>query len=189
MPRSKRRKKITKRKNTPVHQHTTFVSPSVFLYYRRHAMSAILCLLAIVCFAAYMIMYTQITTPTGDDRAMRLDAYFTKYHMPLAGYGPSFIAVADECGMDWRLLPAIAVRESSGGKHMQFNNPFGWGGAHIPFEDINHAIRVVAANLCGDNPKTARYYATPSIQKKLYYYNGTVIPSYPKEVMWIMKQF
>lgn len=188
MPQSKKRTKIIKRKNTPP-PYKTFLSTSVFLYYRRHAMSVVLFLVAIVGFAAYMIAYTQITTPTGDDRAVRLDAYFTKYKMPLAGYGPSFIAVADECGMDWRLLPAIAVRESSGGKHMQFNNPFGWGGARIPFEDINHAIRVVGLNLCGDNPKTARYYDTPSVRKKLYYYNGTVIPSYPKEVMWIMKQF
>ncbi len=124
-----------------------------------------------------------------DERAQKIDAYFEARSMPLAGYGDKFIKESDRCGLDWRLLPAIGVRESSGGKRMMNNNPFGWGSAKIYFKDFNEAIEVVATNLCGDNPKTARYYKDTDTMKKLHWYNGTVIPSYPSEVVFIMKMF
>ncbi|OIO18933.1 MAG: hypothetical protein CO029_01760 [Candidatus Magasanikbacteria bacterium CG_4_9_14_0_2_um_filter_41_10] len=124
-----------------------------------------------------------------DVRPERIDRYFAKNNMPLKGHGKTFVEAADTCGMDWRLLPAIAVRESSGGKHMQLNNPFGWGGAQIPFESIDDATRVVGQHLCGDEPDTAKWYSTTSTYEKLYRYNGTVISTYPAEVQWIMNQF
>jgi len=124
-----------------------------------------------------------------DERATRLETYFKKYNMPLAAYSKTFIEVADTCDMDWRLLPAIGVQESSGGKRMQYNNPFGWGGAKIPFTNLDEAIRVVGGHLCGTTSSTAKWYSTTSTQEKLYYYNGTVNSHYPDEVMWIMEQF
>ncbi len=186
MPRSKKKNTRTYRKRSAKKQP---LFPTLFLHYRRHLMSIILSISILFGSLIYILarVYAQPIFP--DDRPDRIDAYFEKYSMPLAGYGDTFVSVADRCGMDWRLLPAIAVRESTGGKRMQYNNPFGWGGAQIPFKDIDEAIQEVGKNLCGDNPKTARWYSTPSIQKKLYFYNGTVIPTYPKEVMWIMKQF
>src|SRR3989338_3116903 len=57
-------------------------------------------------------------------RAQRINEYFAKRDMPLAGFGDKFVKVADACGLDWRLLPAIGVRESSGGKHLINKNPF-----------------------------------------------------------------
>jgi len=139
----------------------------------------------LIVFIVFIISYV----PKPDTRITRLNTYFAKYDMPLEGHGSTFVQTADTCGMDWRLLPAIAVRESSGGKHMQRNNPFGWGSAEIPFTDIDDAIRGVGYNLCGFNTNTAKWYGTTSTEKKLYYYNGTVLPTYPDEVMWIMDQF
>lgn len=136
-----------------------------------------------------MLIYTQQEVMAPDGRPSRVDAYFEKHNAPLAGYGEVFVRVADACDMDWRLLPAIAMRESTGGKRMQYNNPFGWGGARIPFDSIEQAIEIVGKNLCGENPKTSAWYTTTSTERKLHYYNGTVIPSYPREVMWIMDQF
>lgn len=124
-----------------------------------------------------------------DDRADRLDAYFAKRNMPLEGYGAKFIEVADAYEMDWRLLPAIGVRESSGGKHMMNNNPFGWGSAKIKFDDFSEAIEEVAANISGNDKDTARYYKDKTVFQVLWAYNGTVMPTYPKEVMNIMKMF
>ena len=123
-----------------------------------------------------------------DDRVARIDQYFIDRTMPLAGHGDVFVAAADQCGMDWRLLPAISVRESSGGKHLLNNNPFGWGSAKIPFADFDEAIAAVANNLCGLNPATARYYENKSSYEKLWSYNGTVMASYPSEVMAIMEK-
>lgn len=121
-----------------------------------------------------------------DTRAARIDRYFELRSMPLAGYGKKMVEEADKCGMDWRLIPAIGVRESSGGKRLMNNNPYGWGSAKIYFEDFGEATEVLAWNLCGNNPNTARYYADNTAYEKLYWYNGTVLPSYPDEVVFIM---
>jgi len=124
-----------------------------------------------------------------DVRVQKIDAYFAKRNMPLQGYGKDFVEVADRYGLDWRLLPAISVRESSGGKRLLNNNPFGWGSAKIPFENFGDAIEVVGWNLSGNNPNTSGYYGTDDNRKKLYWYNGTVLPSYPSEVLGIMDLF
>lgn len=187
MPRSAQKKTVRTK--------TTKKRPKSRSFFSRHyktLIGAILCVSMVSGFGIYYIVKSQqpvaIALPP-DERPTRIDAYFSKYNMPMAGYGARLVAAADECGIDWRLLPAIAVRESTGGKRMQYNNPFGWGGAHIPFSDINDAIDVVATNLCGNNPNTDQWYSTTSTYKKLYYYNGTVVPTYPKEVQWIMEQF
>jgi hypothetical protein len=185
MPRAKKRTR--KKTHTP----SLFGKTYLTRFTRIQKYSAVIFFCVLILFGAGFYHSTQSYThvPLPDDRPHRIDTYFSERAMPLSGYGDRFVAVADACDMDWRLLPAIAIRESSGGKRMQYNNPFGWGGANIPFESIDQAIEEVGKNLCGNNPRTARWYSTPSIEKKLYYYNGTVIPSYPKEVMWIMKQF
>jgi hypothetical protein len=120
------------------------------------------------------------------ERIQRLENYFTRRDMPLAGHGAEFVEAAKKCKIDWRLLPAIGVRESSGGKHLLNNNPFGWGSAKIKFADFTDAIDGVSDNLCGFNPNTARYYGDKTTFERLWAYNGTVMPTYPKEVMDIM---
>lgn len=129
------------------------------------------------------------TALSTDDRSARLDKYFKKYNMPLSGYGQKFVEVADNCGIDWRLLPAISVQESTGGKYMRLNNPFGWASARIGFKDFNEAIEVVGGHLCGLNERTARYYKDKTSYEKLWSYNGTVNHSYPGRVLAIMNKF
>ena len=134
---------------------------------------------------------TKVEVSVNDLRQQKADAidlFFSERSMPLEGTGMTFILVAEKYGLDWNLLPAIAVRESSGGKQACGNNPFGWGSCKLHnFLSYEHAIEALGKNLGGANPKTARYYAGKSTQKKLYYYNGTVLPEYPDEVIAIMK--
>lgn len=131
----------------------------------------------------------KVETPV-DGRASRIDAYFAKYKMPLKGYGAKFIEVADKNGMDWRLLPAIAVQESTGGKHMCYNNPFGWGSCKIKFDSLEKAIEEVGLNLSGNDIATSRYYGGgKTIHQILWAYNGTVNSKYPGAVQNIMKKF
>ena len=119
------------------------------------------------------------------ERADSIDAFFAKRKMPLAGYGADFVAAANLCDMDWRLQAAIAAKESSGGKFMfKQNNPFGWGSAKFP--DLHEAIAVVGEHLCGLNENTARHYKDATTYDKLWHYNGTVINTYPREVISIM---
>ncbi|MCF7844027.1 glucosaminidase domain-containing protein [Candidatus Gracilibacteria bacterium] len=122
------------------------------------------------------------------EKANQIDSFFKSRSMPLNGTGMTFVMVAEKYGLDWRLLPAIAIRESSGGKAACGNNPFGWGSCKLHnFVSYEQAIEAIGRNLGGGNPGTARYYAGKTTMQKLYYYNGTVIPSYPDEVVQIMK--
>lgn len=64
-----------------------------------------------------------------DARAKIVENFFTDYQSPLANHSNFFIQVADKYNLDWRLLPAIAMQESNGGKRVIKNsyNPFGYG--------------------------------------------------------------
>ena len=124
------------------------------------------------------------------DRAEAIDRYFGVRGMPLEGHGMKMVEEAKKHDLDWRLLPAIAVQESGGGKHAIWrckNNPFGWASCDVKFESTEHAIEIVALNLAGGNPRTEKYYKNKDNKVKLYYYNGTVIPKYPQVVLSIME--
>lgn len=135
---------------------------------------------------------TQVVVSVDDVRekkAETIDTYFKDRSMPLEGTGMTFVLVAEKYGLDYRLLPAIAVRESSGGKQACGNNPFGWGSCKLHnFKSYGDAIESLGKNLGGANAKTARYYAGKDTAEKLYHYNGTVVESYPDEVMAIMEK-
>lgn len=146
-------------------------------------------------------LYTQVSSDIVVDgltqlqRAAKIDAFFlNRDNSPLAGYGIDMVQAADNYGIDWRLLPAIATIESNGG-HMMCksargkNNPFGWGSCKIPFETIEDAIDTVAKNLGGHNPKTATYYADKNLTDLLDAYNPPSIrPDYKKIVTWAMNK-
>lgn len=121
------------------------------------------------------------------EKADSIDAFFKSRSMPLQGTGMTFVLVAEKYGLDWRLLPAISVRESSGGKAACSYNTFGWGSCKLHnFHSYEEAIEAVGKNLGGANKSTARYYGGKSTLEKLYYYNGSVEPLYPGEVLAIM---
>lgn len=121
------------------------------------------------------------------EKAQKIDTYFKERSMPLEGKGLQFVLVAEKYGLDYNLLPAIAVRESSGGKAACGFNPFGWGSCHLDnFRSYDEAIETLGSHLGGAKKSTARYYAGKNNLEKLYFYNGTVIPAYPAEVLAIM---
>lgn len=126
-----------------------------------------------------------------DPRPDALDAYFKAKGMPLAGTGQAMVDAADENGLDWRLLPAIAVRESTGGKAACGFNPFGWASCKNStgeFESWEAAIKTVAAHLGGNVTSTRRYYGGKDTAGKLNAYNPpTIVPEYTAQVMAIMK--
>ena len=123
------------------------------------------------------------------EKAGLIDAYFKEHDAPLEGYGMKFVVEAEENDIDWRLLPAIAMRESTGGKQACKrvpNSVFGWGSCKISFESIEQSIEVVAKNLGGNNPNTDHHYEGKTTKQILRKYNS-VIPNYPAEVMRIME--
>jgi Mannosyl-glycoprotein endo-beta-N-acetylglucosaminidase len=122
------------------------------------------------------------------ERALKIEKYYSDRSMPLAKHAMDFVLVAEKYGLDWTLLPSIAIRESSGGKNDCYNNPFGWGSCKIKYNSYKDSIEAVGKNLGGSNPRTSSYYAGKTSKEKLYYYNGTVVPTYPDEVLSIMEK-
>lgn len=120
------------------------------------------------------------------EHAKKIDDYFAKRDMPLEGYGAKLVKVAEDNNIDWRLLPAIAIAESTGGKFAYNNNPFGWGSCKIKFKNFDEAIEVVAMNLGGNNPGTDEHYKGKTTKEKLYSYNGSVVPEYTGKVLAYM---
>lgn len=121
-----------------------------------------------------------------DTRAERINAYYGTWNLPLAGHGEFMVEMSDKYNLDWRLIPAIGMRETTGGKFACYNNPFGWGSCKIKFDNFEEAIETLARNLAGENPRTASYYKDKTSEEKLHFYNGTVIKTYVREVVKIM---
>ena len=120
---------------------------------------------------------------TATERAEKIDAYFAKYNLPLAGYGKMFVDAADREGLDWRFVAAKCFIESTCGKFMIKGsyNPLGWGCYSsrecIRFESYEQAINEVTAHLAGNREKTAKYYAGKTLSQKMSSYNS-VNPKY-----------
>lgn len=123
-------------------------------------------------------------------RAALIDSYFATRKLPLAGYGKVMVLAADKNDIDWRLIPAIAMRESTGGQNACQkvpNNPFGWGSCKIGFKTTTEAIESLARHLGGNHPKTNHYYANKETKQILETYNPpSIVPEYAKQVMKIM---
>ncbi len=127
-------------------------------------------------------------------RANAIDAYFEARKMPLAGYGKKFVEVSEANDIDWRLLPAISVIETTGGKNLCKKisqdkkwNPFGWGSCKIGFKSFDEAIETVGRNLGGNNPNTAHHYEDKTNKEILEKYNPpSIVPDYAKKVMKVM---
>lgn len=124
------------------------------------------------------------------ERAAKIDAFFAGRDMPLAGSGRKMVEVAEANGLDWRLLPAIAVRESTGGRQACKkvpNNAFGWASCKIGFKSVDEAIATIGNHLGGNHPKTAMHYDGKDTLGILNSYNPpSIVPTYAKEVFRIM---
>jgi len=99
---------------------------------------------------ASLLLYLLIVPQAlaSDYRALQLRSYLEKVGSPMVGYETIMIKVAENHGLDWTLLAAIAGTESTFGKRMphQCINPYGWGVygqnklCFTSFEDAIHKV-------------------------------------------------
>ena len=133
---------------------------------------------------------------TAQQRADQIDAFYTQRNVPLAGYGTVMVNDADKYGIDWKIVPAIAYMESTGGQHacpgkhgQPSYNAFGYGGCTISFKSYNEAIDTVSRDIAGLIPSTASYFAGKSVGQIIDAYNPpAVAPTYHKNVLWTMNK-
>lgn len=127
-----------------------------------------------------------------EEKAAKIDAYLLKNKMPLAGNGMKMVLAAEKYELDWRMIPAIAVRESTGGRFAckKFpENAWGWHSCKAGLGgSTDAAIDLIAQHLSGNNPNTARYYSTKTTPKEILqtYNPPSVVPTYAAEVMSVM---
>jgi len=116
-----------------------------------------------------------------DLREAILRKFLKDKHCPDQEFTEVFIAEADAHGLDWRLLPSLALIESGGGRNFKGNNLFGWANGKQTFTTIGEAIHTVASTL-----SHGRAYRGKDLGGKLAAYNqGT---DYPAMVLEIMRQ-
>ncbi len=86
-------------------------------------------------------------TPTADQQARSERVRQLMAGTPLAGYSVEMVLVSDRYGIDWRLLPVIAVLESGGGANACGGNAWGFAACRVLFGSLGEGIRVVASTL------------------------------------------
>jgi hypothetical protein len=129
-----------------------------------------------------------------EEKASKIDTYLAKRNMPLAGHGMKMVLEAEKNDLDWRLIPAMAVRESTGGKFAckKFpENAWGWHSCKAGLGgSTENAIELIAQHLSGNHPRTARYYASKETNKQILqtYNPPSVVATYADEVIRIMDQ-
>lgn len=114
-----------------------------------------------------------------DLREAILRKFLRDNHCPDQEYTEVFIAEADQHGLDWRLLPSLALVESGGGRTARGNNLFGWANGKRTFTSIGEAIHTVAMSLAH-----AKAYRGKDLDGKLAAYNqGTDYRAMVRDIM------
>lgn len=85
------------------------------------------------------------------EKVRKVEAYLISRGSPLASKAKHIVKMASIYGVDYRLVPAISIIESSGCIHMyRSNNCWGWGGIH--FASLEDGVTAVTVGM-------AKYYA------------------------------
>lgn len=87
-----------------------------------------------------------------DGRVTALDKFFSEYESPLLPYAQLIVDQADQYGLDYRLVPAIAMKESTLCHKIPKNSHNCWGygiygGKTTYFQGYDEAIRTVSKGL------------------------------------------
>jgi hypothetical protein len=113
-----------------------------------------------------VLLVTVCACPVRADAPVEiLVRYFQAVNSPLAEHSTEFVEAAKRYKIDWRLLPALAMVETAGGRAgVRDYNFFGWGRAR--FDSAKEAIWTVAEQL-GESVM----YRGKSTRDKLVVYN------------------
>ncbi|MBI4226152.1 hypothetical protein HY612_03505 [Candidatus Roizmanbacteria bacterium] len=113
-----------------------------------------------------------------DARPANLKAFFRKHGSPLYDYADLIVEESDKNGFDYRLLPAIAMQESTLCRAIPFNshNCWGWGiygNIVTQFSSYEEAIKTVATGLKKEYLDKGLTTATKIMQKYTPSSNGS----------------
>jgi len=113
-------------------------------------------------------------------KARRIRDFYARWNAPMATHAEYIVQVSEEFGIDWRLIPAISVVESSGGRHCFLSyNAFGWG--KHGFSNFEDAIYTVAKGLATGYQTDNPYSIAPK-------YNPVTPSAWANKVSGLMSQ-
>jgi hypothetical protein len=144
------------------------------------AKSAVL-LVGLVAIQTAIGIGQQIAVPSyeHDPRAAALRGFFAALNSPASDWTEDFLLAADRHGLDWRLLPSIAILESGGGRESMNNNILGWDSCRRSFPSVRAGIHTVADQLA-----SSRLYRNKDLDRMLRLYNPNT--AYPAKVRRLM---
>jgi len=129
------------------------------------------------------------TVKTEDARVTALQTFFSDYDSPLEPYAREIVEQADSYGLDYRLIPAIAMKESTLCKNAPENSHNCWGygiygGKTTFFDDYSDAILTISKGLA------ERYVAIGLVDpyEIMQKYNPVSNGSWAETVLYVMER-
>lgn len=122
--------------------------------------------------------------------------FFESYNSILAPYAQEFYDISKVEGLDYRILPSIAMVESTGGKFLpscaEFN-PFGWSSSTSPcgfyrFSSFKEAIEGVGQGI-SRNRAYDRYKQSKEVGVLAEIYNPGGKEKWEKDLRYFMDRF
>jgi len=114
------------------------------------------------------------------DRTANLQKFFARYHCAKPYPILDYLRIADHYQLDYRVLPAISIRETGCGKSGGPLNNL-WGFHQQSFPSLAAGIEFLAHRLTQH-----KLYREKTLDQKLFTYNPR--SAYPGEVVRIMRQ-
>lgn len=137
-----------------------------------------------------MVVAERPMETTQAEQVRNLERILLRFNSPLAAQSAYLVGVANEYGLDYRLLPAIAYTESTLCKHYPKSsfNCWGWGSAAIHFGSFEEAIETISRKLSSHG-----YYASwrqnkSNIWQLAQTYNGKDTKKWTQTVVGFMEQ-
>jgi hypothetical protein len=122
-----------------------------------------------------------ISVSKPDHRMAVLEKFFKVYGCPAPHHVAEYLRAADRYGLDYRLLPAISIRETLCGVESWQNNWWGYHPHQQSFPSVAVGIDFVSRVL-----EQGDFYKGKTLDQKLFTYNPKT--KYPGEVKEIMRQ-
>jgi hypothetical protein len=129
--------------------------------------------------SAYANAVTENPPVLRDNRYERLESFFQSFGCPTPHYVSDYVGAADSYAIDYRLLPAISVLESTCGIYQRLNNRWGWDSARKGFSSFRAGLQYIARQL-----SEGRFYKNKSLDEKVRMYNPN--PQYARQVKKLM---
>ena len=113
-------------------------------------------------------------------KVRKVEEFYARWNAPLGAHADYIVQVSEELGLDYRLIPAISIVESSGGQHC-FRSYNAWGWGKSGFTSFEQGIYTVGNGLANGYHTSNPYAIAPR-------YNPVTPDSWANKVSSLMSQ-